>query len=36
MMPGKGVVGVEAVYGFDERALTRNAYEALFWVARKK
>ena len=29
------VYGVEAVYGFDERALTRNAYEAMFWVARR-
>ncbi|KAG7292165.1 hypothetical protein NEMBOFW57_002200 [Staphylotrichum longicolle] len=36
MVPGKGVIGVEAVYGFDERALTRNAYQALFWVARRK
>jgi carnosine N-methyltransferase len=35
-IPGKRVYGVEAVYGFDERALTRNAYEAVFWVARRK
>lgn len=35
VVPGKRVYGVEAVYGFDERALTRNAYEAVFWVARK-
>ncbi|KAK4148735.1 N2227-like protein-domain-containing protein [Chaetomidium leptoderma] len=34
-IPGKRVYGVEAVYGFDERALTRNAYEAQFWVARR-
>ncbi|EAQ89255.1 hypothetical protein CHGG_05874 [Chaetomium globosum CBS 148.51] len=35
LVPGKWVYGVEAVYGFDERALTRNAYEAVFWVARR-
>ncbi|KAK4035246.1 carnosine N-methyltransferase [Parachaetomium inaequale] len=35
-IPGKRVYGVEAEYGFDERALTRNAYEAVFWVARRK
>jgi carnosine N-methyltransferase len=35
VIPGSRVYGVEAVYGFDERALTRNAYEALFWVARR-
>ncbi|KAK4127162.1 N2227-domain-containing protein [Parathielavia appendiculata] len=35
VIPGTSVYGVEAVYGFDERALTRNAYEALFWVARR-
>lgn len=27
--------GVEAAYGFDERALTKNACEAQFWVARR-
>ncbi|KAH6854534.1 N2227-like protein-domain-containing protein [Chaetomium sp. MPI-CAGE-AT-0009] len=35
LVEGKKVYGVEAVYGFDERALTRNAYEAVFWVARR-
>ncbi|KAK3304854.1 N2227-like protein-domain-containing protein [Chaetomium strumarium] len=35
-LPGKRVYGVEAVYGFDERALTRNAYQAQFWVAKKR
>jgi carnosine N-methyltransferase len=34
-IPGKRVYGVEAVYGFDERALTRNSYQAQFWVVRK-
>lgn len=33
---GKMVRGLEAVYGFNEKALTRNAYQAQFWVARKK
>ncbi|MBE3045628.1 hypothetical protein IMZ48_24395, partial [Candidatus Bathyarchaeota archaeon] len=33
---GGKVRGVHAVYGFNERALTRNAYQAQFWVARKK
>ncbi len=35
-VPGKPVRGREAVYGFDERALTKNAYQAQFWVARKR
>jgi carnosine N-methyltransferase len=35
-LPGKRVYGVEAVYGFDDRALTRNAYQAQFWVAKKR
>ncbi|KAL2131936.1 hypothetical protein VTI74DRAFT_4418 [Chaetomium olivicolor] len=35
-MPGNKVRGLEAVYGFDERAMTKNAYEAQFWVARKR
>ncbi|PKS05976.1 hypothetical protein jhhlp_007809 [Lomentospora prolificans] len=35
MKEGK-VRGMTAVYGFNERALTRNAYNAQFWVARKK
>ncbi|KXJ93431.1 N2227-like protein-domain-containing protein [Microdochium bolleyi] len=37
--PGSGlsrVRGRYAGYGFDERALTRNAYQAQAWVARKK
>lgn len=34
-LPGKKVRGVEAVYGFDSRALTKNAYDAQFWVARR-
>lgn len=32
---GKSIRGKQAVYGFNERALTRNAYLAQFWVARK-
>lgn len=32
---GENIRGKQAVYGFDERALTRNAYLAQFWVARK-
>lgn len=32
---GKSIRGKQAVYGFDERALTRNGYLAQFWVARK-
>lgn len=32
---GKSIRGKRAVYGFNERALTRNAYSAQFWVARK-
>ncbi|KAK4237253.1 carnosine N-methyltransferase [Achaetomium macrosporum] len=35
-LPGKRVYGVEAIYGFDERALTRNAYQAQFWVAKMR
>ena len=34
-LPRKTVRGVEAAYGFDQRALTRNKYEAQFWVARR-
>jgi carnosine N-methyltransferase len=34
--PEKGVREKEAIYGFDERALTKNAYAAQFWVVRKK
>lgn len=33
---GKKVRGLQAVYGFNDKALTRNAYQAQFWVARKK
>ncbi|KJZ67967.1 hypothetical protein HIM_03754 [Hirsutella minnesotensis 3608] len=29
------VRSMEAVYGFDDKALTKNAYNAQFWVARK-
>ncbi|KAH6886236.1 N2227-like protein-domain-containing protein [Thelonectria olida] len=29
------VRGMEAVYGFDDKALTKNAYNAQFWVARR-
>jgi carnosine N-methyltransferase len=29
------VRGKEAIYGFDDRALTKNAYNAQFWVAQK-
>lgn len=31
---GRNVRGLDAAYGFDNEALTRNAYEAQFWVAR--
>lgn len=34
-LEGDSIRGKEAVYGFNERALTRNAYLAQFWVARK-
>lgn len=33
---GGKVRGVQAVYGFNSKALTRNAYQAQFWVARKR
>lgn len=32
---GQGIRSKRAVYGFNERALTRNAFSAQFWVARK-
>lgn len=35
-LEGKLVRGMEAAYGFNDRALTRNAYQAQFWVAQKK
>lgn len=31
---GRHVRGMDAAYGFDNQALTRNAYNAQFWVAR--
>ncbi|CAM1505870.1 Fc.00g115070.m01.CDS01 [Cosmosporella sp. VM-42] len=34
-LPGRTVRGMAAIYGFDERALTKHAYNAQFWVARK-
>ncbi|KLU86967.1 hypothetical protein MAPG_05973 [Magnaporthiopsis poae ATCC 64411] len=34
-LEGELVRGRTAVYGFDERALTRNAYQAQTWAARK-
>ena len=33
--PGKQIRGKEAIYGFNERALTKNAYNAQFWIAQK-
>lgn len=35
-MPDKLVRGMEAAYGFNDRALTKNAYNAQFWVAQRK
>ncbi|KAH7161735.1 N2227-like protein-domain-containing protein [Dactylonectria macrodidyma] len=34
-IPGRNVRGMEAIYGFDDRALTKNAYNAQFWVANR-
>ncbi|KAK1980071.1 N2227-like protein-domain-containing protein [Colletotrichum cereale] len=34
-LQGEKVRGKEAVYGFNEKALTKNAYSAQFWAARK-
>ncbi|KZL83574.1 hypothetical protein CI238_08944 [Colletotrichum incanum] len=34
-LEGEKVRGKEAVYGFNDKALTKNAYSAQFWVARK-
>jgi carnosine N-methyltransferase len=34
-VPGKNVRGLDAPYSFDEMALTRNSYNAQFWVARR-
>ncbi|KAI8192531.1 Carnosine N-methyltransferase [Colletotrichum sp. SAR 10_75] len=34
-MKGETIRGKQAVYGFNERALTRNAYAAQLWVAKK-
>ncbi|WZH47290.1 N2227-like protein-domain-containing protein [Fusarium acuminatum] len=33
--PGRKVRSMEAVYGFDDKALTKSAYNAQFWVARR-
>ncbi|KAM5356833.1 hypothetical protein ACJ41O_003479 [Fusarium nematophilum] len=33
--PDRKVRSMEAVYGFDDRALTKSAYNAQFWVARR-
>ncbi|TDZ27940.1 Carnosine N-methyltransferase [Colletotrichum spinosum] len=35
ILPGEKVRGKQAVYGFNKKALTRNAYSAQFWVAKK-
>ncbi|KAG9256743.1 N2227-like protein-domain-containing protein [Emericellopsis atlantica] len=35
-LEGKKVRGMEAAYGFNDRALTKNAYQAQFWVAQKR
>ncbi|KAF9762207.1 hypothetical protein IL306_003500 [Fusarium sp. DS 682] len=32
---GRTIRSMEAVYGFDDRALTKSAYNAQFWVARR-
>lgn len=34
-LEGATVRGMEAIYGFDNRALTKNAYNAQFWVAKR-
>ena len=34
-LPGKVVRGMEAAYGFNDRALIKNAYNAQFWVAQR-
>lgn len=34
-IPGRSVRGLQAPYGYNDRALTRNAYNAQFWVAQK-
>ncbi|KAM0338326.1 hypothetical protein ACHAPU_011378 [Fusarium lateritium] len=33
--PERTIRGMEAVYGFDDRALTKSAYNAQFWVAKR-
>ncbi|KAF5664486.1 trehalase [Fusarium heterosporum] len=33
--PERKIRGMEAVYGFDDRALTKSAYNAQFWVAKR-
>ena len=35
-LPNSTVRSVEALYGFDHQALTKNAYDAQLWVARKR
>lgn len=35
-LPGRLIRGMEAAYGFDDKALTRNAYSAQFWVAQRR
>ncbi|KAJ6439830.1 hypothetical protein O9K51_07721 [Purpureocillium lavendulum] len=35
-LEGAKVRGMEAIYGFDKKALTKNAYNAQFWVAKKQ
>ncbi|KAH8667188.1 N2227-like protein-domain-containing protein [Ilyonectria robusta] len=34
-LPDRKVRGMEGIYGFDDRALTKSAYNAQFWVARR-
>lgn len=34
-LPGRMVRGQEAIYGFDDQALTKNAYNAQSWIAQK-
>lgn len=35
-LPDKRIRELEAAYGFDDLALTKNAYKSQFWVVRKK
>lgn len=34
-LPNSTVRSIEAIYGFDKEALTKNSYSAQFWVAKK-